>query len=178
MDEVPISFPGVHPPDMIPVMALQEFTIEYGAAPGLAGGARLTISGPIDAKSVPAFRDEVEALRGRRIRYFLLEMGEVRYINSTGLAYLITMAETVREAGGAVALVNVQPKVQVIFETMGLLDFVRFYPSRAAAVRDLRPPSAAPVAPPAAKPAPHAPSAGKVRRLFRRLFGPPKSRHP
>ncbi len=160
---------------MIPVVAAAEFTIEYGAAPGLPGGARLTISGPIDAKSVPAFRAEVEALRGRRIRFFLLEMGEVRYINSTGLAYLITMAETVREAGGAVALVNVQPKVKVIFETMGLMDFVRFYPSRAAAVRDLRPPAAAVAA--VANPAPQAPSAGKLRRLFRRLFGPPAARH-
>jgi len=170
-----VLFPPARPIGIIGVMAVPEFKIEYGAAPGLAGGALVQISGSIDAKSVLVFKAGVDALRSRRIRNILLEMGEVRYINSTGLAYLITLAETLQEAGGGVALVNVQPKVKVIFETMGLLGFVKFFSSPATAVRHLRPakePKAAPAAP---APAP-APSVGAIRRLFRRLFGRPGER--
>jgi anti-sigma B factor antagonist len=152
---------------------MDDFKIEFGALPGLPGGAILSLSGPIDAKSVGTFKKQVDAVRSRRIRYLVLEMGNVRYVNSTALAYLINVAEAMRESRGDVALVNVQPKVKLIFETMGLMDFVKFYPSRAAAARDLRPVPvpAQPAPPPAAAPGP-----STIRRLFRRLFGPPERR--
>jgi len=158
---------------MIALMTLPEFKVEFGAAPGLAGGALVFISGPIDAKNAVVFKEKVESLRSRRVRYILFEMGDVRYINSTGLAYLITVSETMAESGGGVALVNVQPKVKVLFETMGLLDFVKFFASPAAAVRHLRP--SKPAAEPAKAPPP-APSTGTIRRLFRRFFGRPSER--
>jgi anti-anti-sigma factor len=154
-------------------MSVPAFKVEFGAVPGLPGGVRVAISGPIDAKSVGTFKAQMDGLRARRVRHLLLEMTEVRHINSTGLAYLITLAESIQEAGGALALVDVQPKVKVVFETMGLLGFVRIYPSRAAAVRELRPPAPAPAEPP-----PAAPSQGTIRRLFRKLFGPPGDRRP
>lgn len=155
-------------------MAEPEFKVEFGAAPGLAGGVLVTLSGPIDSKSVLVFKAQVEALRRRRVRHFLLEMGQVRHINSTGLAYIITLSESMQEAGGRVGLLNVQPKVKVIFESMGLLGFVAVYPSRAAAVRDLQPSPK-----PKAEPSPAAaPTAGAMRRLFRRLFGSPRDRRP
>jgi anti-sigma B factor antagonist len=158
-------------------MTLPDFKIEYGAAPGLARGVLVRISGPIDAKSAVLFKDQVEALRTRRIRHFLFEMGEVRHINSTGLAYIITLAESMKEAGGGVALVNVQPKVKVLFETMGLIGFVDIYSSPGTAVRRLRPAKGEdPVAASAAPAGPPAPTPGAIRRLFRRLFGAPSQR--
>lgn len=152
---------------------MSDFKIEFGAVPGLPGAVMVVLTGPVDAKSVPAFRAQMEALKQRRLRHVLFEMGEVRYINSTGLAYLITLSESIRERGGAVGLINVQPKVKLIFESMGLLGFVKFYASRAGAVRELQPPKPPVPAPPRT---PAAPSVGAIRRLFRRLFGPPSER--
>ena len=154
-------------------MALPPFNIETGALTGLPGGVLIRVNGPIDLKSVTAFKAEMDSLSGRRIRYFVLEMGEVRYINSTGLAYLINLAEGLQEGGRIVALVNVQPKVKVILETMGLVGFLRIFPSPKAAARELAPP-AAPPPPPASPPPP--PSVGGLRRLFRKMFGPPSKR--
>jgi hypothetical protein len=102
-------------------------------------------------------------------------MGEVRYINSSGLAYLINMVEAVQAAGGALVLFNVQPKVKVILETMSLLDLLRVYPSKAAAIREVK----ASIAPSSAKPAAPAPKPtepGAIRTLFRKLFGGPDQR--
>lgn len=153
-------------------MATPPFKIEAGALPGLPAGALIRVNGPIDLKSVTAFKAEMDSLRERRIRYFVLDMDEVRYVNSTGLAYLINLAEALQEGGRVVALVHVQPKVKVILETMGLVGFLRIYPSPKAAARGLAPP-AAPPPPPASPPAS---SVGGLRRLFRRLFGPAEKR--
>lgn len=154
-------------------MPIPAFKLEVGAVTGLPDGAIVSFNAPIDARNVAVFKEQMDALRKRHFRRFLLQMGEVRYINSSGLAYLINMVEAVQAAGGALVLLNVQPKVKVILETMGLLDLLRVYPSKAAALRELK----ASAAPPAAAPQ-KAPAPGAIRKLFRRLFGLPKDRRP
>ena len=151
------------------------FKIEVGALSGLADGALVSFNGPIDAKNIHLFQQQMDALRQRHYRRFVLQMGEVRYINSTGLSYLITMVEDVQAAGGALVLFNVLPKVKVILESMGLTELLRVYPSKAAAVRELKAAVPAPTLPAAPGPEP-APTSGTIRRLFRRLFGHPDER--
>ena len=156
-------------------MPIPEFKIEVGAVSGLADGALLSFNGPIDAKNVRLFQTQMDALRRRHYRRFVLQMEEVRYINSTGLSYLITMVEDVQEGGGALVLFNVQPKVKLILESMGLMELLRIYPSKAAAIRELKASIPAPKATaPASEAAPSSP--GAIRRLFRRIFGPPTDR--
>jgi anti-anti-sigma factor len=155
-------------------MPIAEFKIEVGAVTGLPDGALISFNGPIDARNVSVFESQMDALRKRQFRRFLLQMEEVRYINSTGLAYLINMVEAVQAAGGALVLYNVQPKVKVILESMGLVELLRIFPSKAAAVRELKAAIPSPV-PVAASPA-KASTPGTIRRLFRRLFGHPDER--
>jgi anti-anti-sigma factor len=160
---------------MIHRMPIPEFKIEVGAVPGLEDGVLLSFNGPIDAKNIADFQVQMDALRKRQYRRFLLQMAEVRYINSGGLAYLINMVESAQAAGGALVLFEVQPKVKVILETMGLTALLRIYPSKASAVRDLKASAGSRPAPavPASEPAP---GPGTIRRLFRRIFGPPGDR--
>jgi len=155
-------------------MPITDFKIEVGAVTGLPDGALVSFNGPIDARSVSVFESQMDALRKRQFRRFLLQMEEVRYINSTGLAYLINMVEAVQAAGGALVLFNVQPKVKVILESMGLVELLRVFPSKAAAIRELKAAIPSPV-PVAAAPAKASPP-GAIRKLFRRLFGQPEER--
>jgi len=153
-------------------MPIAEFKIEVGAVTGLPDGAMVSFNGPIDARNIDVFRKQMDALRRRQFRRFLLQMGEVRYINSSGLAYLINMVEAVQAAGGALVLFNVQPKVKVILESMGLLDLLRIFPSKAGAIRELKASIAPAPAPSAAAPT----EPGAIRKLFRKLFGGPDDR--
>jgi len=152
-------------------MPIPDFKIEVGAVTGLPDGAVVSFNGPIDARNVGVFKEQMDALRRRNFHRFLLQMGEVRYINSSGLAYLINMVEDVQAAGGALVLFNVQPKVKVILESMGLVDLLRLFPSKAAAIRELK--SAIPAKASPAAPAPKATEPGAIRTLFRKLFGAP-----
>jgi anti-anti-sigma factor len=151
-------------------MPIEEFKLEVGAVPGLPDGAVVWFNGPIDARNVDVFKKQMDALRRRQFRRFLLQMGEVRYINSSGLAYLINMVEAVQAAGGALVLFEVQPKVKVILETMGLLDLLRVFPSKAGAIKELK---AAIPARTADAPGPKNTEPGTIRKLFRKLFGNP-----
>ena len=155
-------------------MPITDFKIEVGAVTGLPDGALVSFNGPIDARSVTVFESQMDALRKRQFRRFVLQMEEVRYINSTGLAYLINMVEAVQAAGGALVLYNVQPKVKVILESMGLIELLRVFPSKAAAVRELK--ASIPTAVPAAAAPAKGSTPGTIRRLFRRLFGHPDER--
>ena len=74
-------------------MPIPVFKIEVGAVPGLPDGALISFNGPIDARNIKVFETQMNALQGRHYRRFLLQMGEVRYINSSGLAYLINFVE-------------------------------------------------------------------------------------
>jgi anti-anti-sigma factor len=154
-------------------MPIPVFKIEVGAVPGLEDGVLLSFNGPIDARNIDEFELQMNTLRKRHFRRFVLEMGQVRYINSGGLAYLINMVEATQATGGALVLFDVQPKVKVILETMGLTALLRIYPSKTSAVRDLKVSAGSKNAP--AVPAP-APAAGTIRRLFRKIFGPPAGR--
>lgn len=162
-------------PLIIAVMPIPEFKIEVGAVPGLPDGALISFNGPIDARSVSVFESQMDALRKRQYRRFVLQMDEVRYINSSGLAYLINMVESVQASGGTLVLFNVQPKVKVILETMGLVDLLRVYPSKSAAVREIKAEIPAPPVPAASASSKVSPP-GAIRRLFRRLFGNPDER--
>ena len=153
-------------------MPIPEFKLEVGAVTGLPDGAVVAFNGPIDARNVAVFKEQMDALQRRHFRRFLLQMGEVRYINSSGLAYLINMVEAVQSSGGALVLINVQPKVKVILESMGLLDLLRVFPSKAAAIKELKA-SIAPKAPAPSAPAAKSTEPGAIVSLFRKLFGRP-----
>jgi len=169
----PVGGPAV----IIRRMPISEFRIEVGAVPGVEDGVLLSFNGPIDGRSIGTFEVQMDALRKRHFRRFLLQMGEVKFINSSGLSYRVAMSESAQAAGGALVLFDVLPKVKVILEMMGLTELLRLYPSKAAAVRDLKAAGGTKKAPevPASAPAP-VPGRGTIRRLFRKFFGPPGER--
>jgi len=154
-------------------MPIPEFKIEVGAITGLEDGVLVSFNGPIDAKNISRFEVQMDALQKRHFRRFLLQMGEVRYINSTGLAYLINMVEAAQAAGGALVLFDVQPKVKVILESMGLTSLLLIYPSKASAIRELKSSVEAKKRPEVRAPVQ---TAGTIKRLFRKIFGQPGDR--
>lgn len=90
----------------------------------------VALSGAIDAKTVVSFQNQLNAVRDRGISRFILDMENVKYVNSTGLGYLINLADSIQPQGGGVALVKVQPKVKIVFDMLGLNAFFNIYGSR------------------------------------------------
>jgi stage II sporulation protein AA (anti-sigma F factor antagonist) len=164
--------------------------VEARAVAGAGDAVQVTLHGPIDARSVLSLKTAVAGFQGKGIRRFILDMSDVKFVNSTGISFLINLSESLGEGKQAVTLVGVQPKVKIIFDTMSVSDFFKSAPSVEAAAKQLTPvravakppPSKATtvrregsstktgrVSPPTVVPPP--PSKNPLLRFFRRLFG-------
>ena len=95
----------------------------------------LDLSGRITlGEGLGDLRDSIrEALSGTR-KNIVLNLGEVSYIDSSGLGQLIGSYATVRERGGQMKLVNLQKKVVDLMQITKLLTVFETYNSETAAL--------------------------------------------
>lgn len=121
---------------------MPELTIDIQDVPGVAGARKVALNGAIDAKTVLALRTEVSAHAARGADRFVVDMQHVKYVNSTGLSFFITLAGE----GDRLALVGVQPKVKIVFDMMGLGALLKMVGTMEEGVRLITP--AAPTTPP------------------------------
>ena len=75
-------------------------------------GRVYVLKGRFDAHQVPQFKDRLEPLSGDAT----LDFAEVNFIDSTGLATLVSLYKRAQADGTDLRIVNVQDQVRVIFE--------------------------------------------------------------
>jgi anti-sigma B factor antagonist len=66
----------------------------------------ITLNGRVDAFSVKALRDEQEAQLAGGKTQFILDLSQVEFMDSSGMAALVSLLKRARQAGGNVVLVN------------------------------------------------------------------------
>jgi len=94
--------------------------IRVDAFEGVQGAVVLRLEGDLDQPTLNTFLSQLDAVRKDGKSRVLLDMDKVGYANSTALGALITQADTFREAGGEMALVRPQPKVELVIDMLGL----------------------------------------------------------
>lgn len=135
---------------------MSDLTIDVKDLNGSGPAALVVLNGSIDAKTVINLKTHLGSVRDRGVQKLVLDMEHVKYVNSTGLSYLISLSD-MENGQAALSLVKLQPKVKVVFDMMGLGPVFRFYLSREEAIRNLDKPAAAPPPPtPAPPPCPSA----------------------
>lgn len=78
------------------------------------------VSGVIDTSTLEEFREAIdEALRSGVIR-LVLDLGQVKFVNSSGLGVLVKANDSLREMGGGIALIRVPAKIRLVIEMLGL----------------------------------------------------------
>ncbi|MBI5367214.1 MAG: anti-sigma factor antagonist [Planctomycetes bacterium] len=117
---------------------MPDLTFEVEYLKDIAKGALVVLSGSIDAKTVPGFQENLNKLKDAGVIRFVLDMENIKYVNSTGLGFLVNLADNVDPQGGAIALVRVHPKVKVVFDMLGLNAFFKINNSRKEAIETLR----------------------------------------
>ena len=79
-------------------------------------------------------RDTIKDLLGKGAKSILLNLGDVSYIDSSGLAVLIEAMQNVAAYGGKFALSGLQESVRPIFEIARLDQVFRIFPDTASAL--------------------------------------------
>ena len=86
--------------------------------------AVLTPPGDIDIASVPSLRRRLDALIDRGVRRVVINCQAVSFIDSTGLAFLLTRARELMRREGLLSLVNASDEVIRFLEIARLVDIL------------------------------------------------------
>lgn len=101
---------------------------EVSSAPGLVisveelrSPARIVvfrISGSVDGASIRTFHHQFQAMRDRGHTRFVVDMKDLKFINSSGLRVLITCAEEARALKGDLLCAEVPERIEAVFKLL------------------------------------------------------------
>jgi anti-anti-sigma factor len=115
-----------------------ELDLKSEPLPGVLDGALLRLSGKGGKGAVRKLQETIQPLLAKGTKKLLFDCGGLEFFDSTAFGYLTNLSDSLREAGGIVALCRVPMKVQVAFDYMGLKEFFEFFRDAPEAVRSLR----------------------------------------
>jgi len=94
----------------------------------------ISLEGEIDLHESPNLRECVRPLIEKKVPRIYVDMSEVTYIDSSGLAVLIDAMHRIANYGGKFGLIGIRPAVRTVLEIARLDQVFRVYPDRASAV--------------------------------------------
>lgn len=97
----------------------------------------LDLNGEIDVYTSPKVKETITELIDQGHYSLVINLENVRYIDSTGLGVLIGGLKRVREHSGTVNLVCTNPQIKKIFDITGLVKIFGIYDSEKAACDNL-----------------------------------------
>ena len=80
----------------------------------------VTASGELDVHTAPALKGQLDALSQVPNPCLIVDLGDVGFIDSTGLGVLVSTLKHVRESGGSLDVVVASPRVLRVFALTGL----------------------------------------------------------
>jgi anti-anti-sigma factor len=92
----------------------------------LDGTVTLTLRGELDLASARQLEDSLAAVEDRSLSVLVIDLGELAFIDSSGLRVLLQADARAREEGYEFLLVPGQEPVQRVFEMTGALKLLRF----------------------------------------------------
>lgn len=90
------------------------------------GAHTLALGGELDIAAVPSLEAEVRHLCSEGTRAITLDLGGLRFIDSTGLAAIVLVSRICAKHGYDFSLLPGPRSVQRLFETTGLIDELPF----------------------------------------------------
>ncbi len=81
----------------------------------------ISVQGEIDVYTSPRVKETINELIEKENYNLIINLEEVRYIDSTGLGVLIGALKKVREHNGSINLICTNPQIKKIFNITGLV---------------------------------------------------------
>jgi len=94
----------------------------------------VSFSGNLDASVAGDAKDKIQSLIDSGRTRLVLEFGDVRFVDSSGLSVLVAALKTARGAGGDIVLLNLRPEVRSIVELTRLHRILEIFDDSDAAL--------------------------------------------
>jgi anti-sigma B factor antagonist len=82
--------------------------------------AVLQVTGEVDVFTAPMLREQIRELAATGAVHLIADLGQVDFLDSTGLGVLVGGLRRLREADGSLALVINTPRILRLFQITGL----------------------------------------------------------
>jgi anti-sigma B factor antagonist len=79
-------------------------------------------------------REQIRELAAKGAVHLIADLGQVGFLDSTGLGALVGGLKRLREAGGSLTLVIIAPRILRLFQITGLTKVLAIQPSVAEAI--------------------------------------------
>jgi anti-sigma B factor antagonist len=80
----------------------------------------LQVTGEVDVYTAPMLREQIRELAAKGAVHLIADLGQVDFLDSTGLGVLVGGLKRLREDSGSLALVISTPRILRIFQITGL----------------------------------------------------------
>ncbi|MDQ7822733.1 MAG: STAS domain-containing protein [Candidatus Eremiobacteraeota bacterium] len=100
-------------------------------------GYVIEVQGEIDVYTSPRVKETINELIEKENYVLIINLEEVRYIDSTGLGVLIGALKKVREHNGSISLICTNPQIKKIFNITGLVKIFGIYKSEEEAIASI-----------------------------------------
>jgi anti-anti-sigma factor len=107
-----------------PTESFEPFRCDVSREPD---AARIRPRGELDLDTAPRLRAELDGLRAEGFRRLIIDLSELRFMDSAGLRCILSCDAEARQDGFSLALVPGSPTVQRVFEltqTVSRLSFI------------------------------------------------------
>jgi anti-sigma B factor antagonist len=94
----------------------------------------VSLDGELDLHESPRVKDKLHPALNAQAPSVVIDLREVTYIDSSGLALFIETLQRIQAYGGKLALCGLRPSVQSIFEIARLDQIFKIYPDQASAL--------------------------------------------
>ena len=111
---------------------MREFRLDTAGPVGDC--AVLRVTGEVDVYTTPMLRERIRELAAGGAVHLIADLGQVDFLDSTGLGVLVGGLKRLREDGGSLALVITTPRILRIFQITGLTKALAVQPSVADAI--------------------------------------------
>jgi anti-anti-sigma factor len=93
------------------------------------GNAVITVklTGSLDTATAPQLAEQLAPVLARSARDIVFDLAELKFISSAGLRVFASTRKVLKERGGQVSFVHMQPQIQEVFEIMKSLPGVAVF---------------------------------------------------
>ena len=95
------------------------------------------LEGRLDASAVRNHRDELKKTTEGLNKWMVLNMDKVDFIDSSGLGLMVSLVRNARENSADVAISNLSPQAQTLFELTRMTRIFSIYADENAAIEAL-----------------------------------------
>ncbi len=94
------------------------------------------VDGSVDISSVPELESRINSVMERGYKYIILKLRDLEFMSSAGWGVFIAAKTRITEKGGDIAVAEMHPNVQRVYELMGIEAMLKSYEKVSSAIEE------------------------------------------